>query len=82
MYLLLFLAIRIIKITMFDTAVLTDDVNTIQVLYLQPKGGNKYGYQWHVSYNRVHDKADASFTMQQAEILYFTGGDEFVDRSS
>ena len=57
-------------------------VNAVQGLYFQAKGGKNYGHQRHVSYNRVHDKADASFTMQKAEILYFTGGDEFVDRSS
>ena len=57
-------------------------VNVFLMLYFQAKGGKNYGHQWHVSYNRVHDKADASFTMQQAEIMYFTGGDEFVDRTS
>jgi len=60
--------------------VLTDNsVNISQGLCLQPAVGKNYGHQWHVSYNRIHDKADTSFRMQKADILHFTGCDGFVD---
>ena len=57
---------------MFNTRaiVLTDNsVNVSQSLCLQPGAGKNYGHQWHVSYNRIHDKAESSFTMQQADML-------------
>ena len=67
---------------MFNTIVLTDNsANVSKGLYLQSESGKNDGHQWHVSYNKIHDKAEASFTMQKAGILHFTGCDDPVDRS-
>ena len=61
------------------TVVITDNgVMVNNGLCHQPGAGDNYGQQWYVSYNRIHDKADASYTMRQTGLLHFTGCDEFV----
>ena len=61
------------------TMLLADNgVNINHGLCLQPGAGKNYGQQCRVSYNRIHDKADASFRMQKADLLHSPGCDGFV----